>query len=51
MTLQECISAFCLPEELQGNNPYQCENCGQFTNAEKSTSVSSLPEVLFIFYK
>jgi ubiquitin C-terminal hydrolase len=50
-SLNDCLSEFIKPEQLNNDNQWRCEKCNQYTNAYKKLSVKSLPKYLFIQLK
>lgn len=47
-SLSWCLSQFALREKLRGDNKYRCDECGRFTEAERSLLFSELPRVMTI---
>ena len=47
-SLSWCLSQFALREKLRGDNKYRCDECGRFTEAERSLLFSELPAVMTI---
>ena len=47
-SLSWCISQFALREKLRGENKYHCDECGRFTEAERSVLFGKLPKVMTI---
>lgn len=43
--LKDCISHFCMPEKLTGDNKYNCEHCKGSHDAIKRFSILQLPKV------
>lgn len=47
-SLSWCLSQFALREKLRGENKYHCDECGRFTEAERSVLFSRLPSIMNI---
>eukprot|EP00511_Aplanochytrium_stocchinoi_P011751 CAMPEP_0204861930 /NCGR_PEP_ID=MMETSP1348-20121228/2051_1 /ASSEMBLY_ACC=CAM_ASM_000700 /TAXON_ID=215587 /ORGANISM="Aplanochytrium stocchinoi, Strain GSBS06" /LENGTH=417 /DNA_ID=CAMNT_0052011601 /DNA_START=241 /DNA_END=1494 /DNA_ORIENTATION=- len=49
--LQDCLSHFLKPEQLDGGNAWFCPKCKEDQNAYKSMEIRRLPDVLILFLK
>lgn len=47
-SLHKALSNFIKPEELNGNNQYQCSECNKKVDAVKGLKIKSLPNILTI---
>lgn len=45
VTLEDCLAAFFVADELKGDNMYSCERCKKLRNGVKYCKVLRLPEV------
>uniref|UniRef100_A0A7N0V6W1 Ubiquitin carboxyl-terminal hydrolase n=1 Tax=Kalanchoe fedtschenkoi TaxID=63787 RepID=A0A7N0V6W1_KALFE len=50
-SVKDALHKFFLPEVLDGNNKYKCENCKTFVSARKQMSILQAPNVLVIQLK
>ncbi|KAJ7948873.1 Ubiquitin carboxyl-terminal hydrolase [Quillaja saponaria] len=50
-SLKEAMQKFFLPEVLDGNNKYKCDNCKKLVAAKKQMSILQAPNVLVIQLK
>ncbi|KAK9268687.1 hypothetical protein L1049_000447 [Liquidambar formosana] len=50
-SLKEAMQKFFMPEVLDGNNKYKCENCKKLVAARKQMSILQAPNVLVIQLK
>ncbi|XP_005625298.1 ubiquitin carboxyl-terminal hydrolase 20 [Canis lupus familiaris] len=51
VTLEDCLAAFFVADELKGDNMYSCERCKKLRNGVKYCKVLRLPEILYIHLK
>lgn len=50
-SLTQCLKSFSSIETLKGNNKFFCETCNAYQEAQKSTKISKLPQVLTLHLK
>lgn len=50
-SINHCLLKFSKPEKLYGNNKFYCESCMSLQEAEKTTLVKKLPQILILHLK
>ena len=50
-SVEEAIKHYLMPEKLDGDNQYSCENCGNKCDADKGIKLTRLPYILMLQIK
>lgn len=50
-SVQSLLEFYCSKESLSGDNQYQCRDCGELRNAERSVLIETTPKYLILVLK
>jgi ubiquitin carboxyl-terminal hydrolase 36/42 len=50
-SLQDALTQFTAPEDLDGENMYKCGRCSAYVKARKQLSVHEVPNILTVVLK